>query len=257
MDTTGGSNDGVMPNIAAFQPEIRASYGQWLQPIVESNDVNVAHHDEAVPTTSEPATRRGRGRPRVHKARDESAIEKRRAQVRNAQRTYQKRKDNASASVNQRCDELLQLLSDLSNDIESLLHAASKSGCMEHKDEVSAQIRKLWDSYDVAINSPSLAPELRLLQLKNNRRQADHQSVEAFRIRVSDDVLDDRPNSASKSNTPVADDNTPDMELVRVSENTLLQPFSNLASNSKIMGGRSIFEIVMERQAEFNQPNSR
>jgi hypothetical protein len=52
-------------------------FGQWLQPIVAANDLGPSS-PEASSYTSAPApasTRRGRGRPRVNKPRDQSTIE--------------------------------------------------------------------------------------------------------------------------------------------------------------------------------------
>jgi hypothetical protein len=178
--------------------------------------------------------------------------QRRRAQVRNAQRTYQKRKDTASASVNNRCDELLQLLLDLSTDIESLLQAGAKSGRLEHTDDFADRLRKLWDSYDVVINKPCVSPELTLLQIKNGRRRADYQRQDIFRVGVSHGKADRTRSSSSPLNGPDTDTSSPDMELVRVSEGTLIQPFKQ----SRDLGGRSILEIVKQRQAQLHVPNA-
>jgi hypothetical protein len=56
----------------------RFGYGNWLQPIINANDqCRTETHvpmDDQVETT-QPSRRRGRGRPRVTKLRDESAVE--------------------------------------------------------------------------------------------------------------------------------------------------------------------------------------
>jgi hypothetical protein len=176
--------------------------------------------------------------------------------VRNAQRTYQKRKDEASHTVSQRCDELLQALSDLSTAVEDLLGSASKAGTLNQKDEMTTQMQQLWNTYDTVINQPSVQPELRLLKIKNGRRQADHQEKQKF-------IVDHLPRSkhgawpmdrgiAQLGNMELAE-NDPSligMAPGRGDDTTLIQNFNETHSQSKIMGGRSIFDIVAERQAQ-------
>lgn len=55
----------------------RFGYGHWLSPIVNANNMESSSPEAAAPSESGEAAapRRGRGRPRVNKARDESAIE--------------------------------------------------------------------------------------------------------------------------------------------------------------------------------------
>ena len=105
--------------------------------------------------------------------------------MREAQRTYQKRKDTATVTEKRRVDELLQLLSDLSSDVESLLQAASIAGNMSHDDDVSKNIQRLWSTYDTVVNNEHVQPELRLLQVKNSKRQATHESSGESRAVVS------------------------------------------------------------------------
>jgi len=54
-------------------------YGHWLQPMINSNDGPTANEEEqaiAGETSRDPASaRRGRGRPRVTKPRNDSAVE--------------------------------------------------------------------------------------------------------------------------------------------------------------------------------------
>lgn len=183
-------------------------------------------------------------------------MQKRRAQVREAQRTYQKRKDHATASDKKRVDELLQVISDLSSDVESLLHAASKAGAMYRDDSMSKQIQRLWSSYDSAINHACVKPELRLLQLKNDRRLADHHSAENFRIEAASSDASNvegnanpQPPAIRQEPTPLFDPTSVSFELVRFEETTVMQPFQRTSSVNSRMAGRSIFDIVKERQA--------
>ncbi|KAF2867508.1 hypothetical protein BDV95DRAFT_610896 [Massariosphaeria phaeospora] len=232
-------------------------YAQWMGPAMDSNDMQIdrsAADATAADSGRLAAPRRGRGRPRVTKPRDNSAIEKRRAQVREAQRSYQKRKDNFVASEKHRCDDLLQIVSDLSTEVEDLLRAASKAGIIGQPGDVATQMRRLWSVYDGVINNPSVQPELRLLQIKNDRRRADHQSSENFRVVAvrQPETLDQLPCSSSM---PIPQEI--DLELVRHDGTTLVQSFNPAASSSNIMAGRSIFDVVSERQAAFNNSANR
>ncbi|KAF2680474.1 hypothetical protein K458DRAFT_392812 [Lentithecium fluviatile CBS 122367] len=236
----------------------RFGYGDWLGPMVSEIDLPAssteARSPEAVAAESTPA-RRGRGRPRVNKPRDQSAVEKRRAQVREAQRTYQKRKDGATATERKRCDAVLEVMSDLSTDIEALLQAASKAGLMNQQGNFPDHVRRLWSSYDAAINSPCVKPELRLLQVKNDRRRAEHHSNDGFRIEPapnprSEPITQESPRIADPKDINASQ---LDMELMRVGDTTVLQPLHQIRSSSMTMAGRSIFDVVKERQADFER----
>ncbi|KAF2464209.1 uncharacterized protein BDR25DRAFT_319289 [Lindgomyces ingoldianus] len=233
---------------------LEAGYGHWLEPIANVEDPNSNPSSQDPSAASEAGLaleRRGRGRPRVSKARDQSAVEKRRAQVRNAQRTYQKRKESAAASVNQRCDDLLQVLSDLSTDVEELLQVALKDGALDQKDDIGAQLRRLWESYDVVIHSSCVRPELRLLQIKNDRRRAGYEGKAPTTEVSSDHETAPRPEpfSASDSHDP----SFMDLDLGRTQESTLIQPFR---MTSSLHHGKTIFEVISERQAEFRSSAS-
>ncbi|KAH8712019.1 hypothetical protein GQ44DRAFT_730891 [Phaeosphaeriaceae sp. PMI808] len=253
-------------------------YGNRLQPIIQANDYSgqdvdvpetavgetssempVAKPDDppnelSVETPAVPAPdRRVRGRPRVTHSRDQSAIEKRRAQVREAQRTYQKRKDTASATEKRRVDDLLQMLSDLATSVEALLQAASTSGSIHRNDGVSLNIQRLWTTYNTVVNNPCVEPELRLLQIKNNRRLATHQT----NVNLQDGDLPTVPRQdaetiiAAPSKTgPTSFDPSPiNFELVRYEGTTVLSSFQRTSISDEYMGGRSLLDIVKERQA--------
>ncbi|CAO2652176.1 Nn.00g004590.m01.CDS01 [Neocucurbitaria sp. VM-36] len=237
----------------------RFGYGNWLQPIINANDQSSSETAAQIQHIQTPAsTRRGRGRPRVTKTRNESAIEKRRAQVREAQRAYQRRKDTATASEKQRVDELLQVFSDLSSCVEALLQASSKAGVMHRHDDVSKHIQHLWIAYNTAINDPSVTPELRLLQMKNGQRVSDHHSNENFiNPAKSRETTNERPVTealplAVVPSTPF-DPRDISFELVRFEETTVMQPFQRTTSVNGLMAGRSIFDVVKERQAAMKE----
>lgn len=180
--------------------------------------------------------------------------------MREAQRTYQKRKDSAAASERRRCDDILQVISDLSTDIEALLQAASAAGTLNLEGDLAARLRRLWSSYDTAISSPCINPELRLLQVKNDRRKAEHISNLNRRRDTTPSVLVGLPEKQEEQRRTAefmeADQSRMDLVLARVDETTLVQSFSTISANNKVMGGRSIFEVVRERQAEFESSRS-
>ncbi|KAF2106997.1 hypothetical protein BDV96DRAFT_606812 [Lophiotrema nucula] len=228
--------------------------GHWANTFTNVNDRTAMDVDEEAANSSTDAApapqRRGRGRPRVNKLRDESAIE-----VRNAQRTYQKKKDQVSSTTNQRCDEILEVLSDLSVDIEELLQAAVKSGLMGQKNEMATKVQKLWSSYDAAINKPIVNPELRLLQVKNHRRQAEFERMEPFRIRSAEGEPDSHTIAPQRAPPCPNNPHAVDMELVRHDGTTMIQPFNYGVTHYKSLAGKNIFDLVRERQARYNSDN--
>ncbi|KAF1840246.1 uncharacterized protein K460DRAFT_410846 [Cucurbitaria berberidis CBS 394.84] len=256
------SNSTPYPDIrddAVVRPGGRFAYGNWLQPIINANDQSVSETAaESQPIDAPAPTRRGRGRPRITKPRNETATEKRRAQVREAQRTYQRRKETTTTSEKRRVDELLQVLSDLSSGVEALLQVSLEAGAMHRDDIVSKHIQGLWTSYDTVMNNPSITPELRLLQLKNGQRVANHRSNENY-------IVPARPSAPTTEHPdtqavpPSMETSTPfdpsDMtfELLRFEETTVMQPFQRTASANRVMAGRSIFDIVKERQAALKE----
>jgi len=180
--------------------------------------------------------------------------QKRRAQVREAQRAYQKRKDSATASERRRCDDVLQVLSDLSMDVEALLQAASTAGMLKQEGEVPEHVRRLWATYSMAINNPCLGPELRLLQIKNERRQVaiqDHHPC----AREPTSNIHHHPTTTSSSasmNAAIADPSRMELDLGEVTESTLISTFSTAQMHFPSSGPRSIYQVCKERrQADF------
>lgn len=155
-------------------------------------------------------------------------------------------------------DDLLKVLSDLSSDIESLLTTASSAGAMRRDDAVSKQIQQLWSSYNSAINMPCLLPELRGLQAKNTQRMVNHQSENTCPTVASNETSTSAPpctNSESirKETLPSFDPSGMSFELVRFEETTVMQPFQRTSSTNKYLAGRTIFDIVKERQAAMKE----
>jgi hypothetical protein len=186
------------------------------------------------------------------------SVQKRRAQVRQAQRAYQKRKDTANATEKQRIDELLQLLSDLSGDVESLLQAGFTNGNMFRDDDVSKHIQRLWTTYDNVISNENVNPELRLLQVKNSRRLANHPS---FGLNNGNNTMHQEPNPNAPvppNNSEVTfDPNAIMMDMTRFSGTTVMKTYQPSAATDNYMAGRSIFQVVQDRQAAMKEQDRR
>ncbi|KAF2820475.1 hypothetical protein CC86DRAFT_386963 [Ophiobolus disseminans] len=240
-------------------------YGNWLQPIINANDTPMPDSEEPETTALEATRdttppRRGRGRPRMSKPRNESAVEKRRAQVREAQRSYQKRKDTATATEKHRVDELLQLLSDLSSDVESLLQVASTAGTMFADDDVSKHIQNLWSTYDTVVNNEHVQPELRLLQVKNTKRKALLQAKRGLHVEpvvFPQDQGGDGTLAPPFKTVFSIDPSDVNFDLVRFEGSTVLSSYQRNAQTDRYMAGRSIFDHVRERQAAMKEADQR
>jgi len=167
--------------------------------------------------------------------------------VRQAQRTYQKRKDTVTATEKRRVDELLQLLQDLSSDVESLLQAASNTEIMHRGDEVSKNVQRLWTTYNTVISSEHVQPELRLLQVKNTKRMATHQEREVPRVPATSEQLTSRHDKSPVSLDPAGYDPG------RYEGMTIIGSFTRTAATEQYMAGRSVYDIVKQRQAALKE----
>jgi hypothetical protein len=189
--------------------------------------------------------------------------------VREAQRTYQKRKDTATAIEKRRADDLLSILSDLSTEVENLLQAAAEAGSMHGDDNVSKNIQRLWSMYDNVVHNECIKPEMRLLQLKNDRRVAAHQGRASSHIAGASSAPHAITNVEAVVNTGAITDIGPvDMpsttlipalrfDLVRFEGTTVMSSYQRTAATDSYMAGRSIFEIVKERQAALKATDGR
>jgi hypothetical protein len=197
-------------------------------------------------------------------------FKKRRAQIREAQRSYQKRKDTATATEKKRADELLTLLSDLSTDVENLLRAASAAGSMDGNDHMSKSIQRLWSTYDTVINNECVKPEMRLLQIKNSQRLASHEvnaNPPAPNVPHAVTNVDTILNVGAVTNGKAAETSEDTFgafnpsamrfDLVRFEGTTVMSSFQRTAATDSYMAGRNIFDIVKERQAAMKAADRR
>lgn len=126
-------------------------------------------------------------------------------------------------------------------DIETLLQAAADAHLLKEEGELPDHIRRLWSTYDTAINNPCLGPELRLLQVKNERRQAAHTSATGTGA-----AGHAKRRQLSQSRDAM------DLEMSHVNETTLITNFAANQLNYPSAGNRSIFQVCRERQGEFH-----
>ena len=158
------------------------------------------------------------------------------------------------ATEQKKRDAILQVLFDLSIEVEELLNITSNTGRLDdQEDAMRAQLHRLRDAHDEAINSPCVKVELKQLRLKNPRRRnvypghANPLAIVAATEEVMPSDLAESSNAATDS-TSIAN-----LELGRVDDTTLIAPYSHTRVCSqgmrKVMGGRSIFQVVADRQA--------
>ena len=121
-------------------------------------------------------------------------------------------------------------------DVEALLQAAADAGMMKEEGEIPEHIRRLWSTYNTVINSPCIGPELRLLQVKNERRQSVHTSGSGSSAEINTNMQ-----QASHARDPM------DVDLNRVNEATLISNFNTAQLNYPNPGHRGIYQVCRER----------
>jgi hypothetical protein len=129
------------------------------------------------------------------------------------------------------------VLSDLSMDVEALLQAAADSGAIKEEGELPDHIRRLWSTYNTVINSACLGPELRLLQVKNERRQAAHANATW---------------SGTETPAPPHPRDSMDLDIKHVNETTLMTNFGTAQLHYPDPNPRGMFQMCRERQPGFH-----
>ncbi|TLD30769.1 hypothetical protein PspLS_01778 [Pyricularia sp. CBS 133598] len=115
--------------------------------------------------------KRGRGRPRLN-ANDETAAERRRTQIRLAQRAYRNRKETTISSLEQQVRNLVDTNEEMSNAFAALQEFAASRGLFEQVPELGAQLQ-------------SAADKFKALSQKSKPRHHDDGSRERSRSRSS------------------------------------------------------------------------
>ncbi|KAI2778295.1 hypothetical protein F4815DRAFT_477892 [Daldinia loculata] len=87
-------------------------------------------------------TKRSRGRPRLE-TKDQTPGERRRTQIRLAQRAYRNRKENAITDLQAKIDDLKNVNSEINNAYHDLFNYASQRGLLAQAPEFGQQLQKL------------------------------------------------------------------------------------------------------------------
>ncbi|SPQ23297.1 19bccc18-3a96-48aa-94f3-c5fd50efb01b [Thermothielavioides terrestris] len=90
--------------------------------------------------------KRARGRPRLH-TKDETAADRRRTQIRLAQRAYRNRKENAIQTLEKRVQELKDTNEEMSNAFMQLHDFAMSIGLLDKTPEFGRQLRKTTERF--------------------------------------------------------------------------------------------------------------
>ncbi|KAI1387174.1 uncharacterized protein F4822DRAFT_405660 [Hypoxylon trugodes] len=97
--------------------------------------------DEEQRDTAE-EVKRTRGRPRLE-TKDQTPTERRRTQIRLAQRAYRNRKENAITDLQEKIDNLKEVNSEINNAYQDLFDYASKRGLLAQAPEFGQQLQRL------------------------------------------------------------------------------------------------------------------
>jgi hypothetical protein len=142
-------------------------------------------------------------------------------------------------------DAILQVLSGLAIEVEHLLQVASTSPNLSQVGELENQIRRLRDAHAEAINDPRVEAELKQLRSKDpGRRTISPSHVDPLAIvAATEDMMpsEQAESSASGADTTLGRGN--DVPVIAFYSHT------HSRSQSNVIGGRTIFQIVAERQA--------
>jgi hypothetical protein len=132
---------------------------------------------------------------------------------------------------------------------------------MYRDDETSKNIQRLWSTYNTVINNECINPELRLLQNKNNRRLVTHQNNSNPHVVTGTSVSQEElePGVVLPSNkSPIPfDPSALSFELVRFEGTTVMSTYQRTAATDQYMAGRSIFDVVKERQTAMKEAERR
>ncbi|KAF2807272.1 uncharacterized protein BDZ99DRAFT_500521 [Mytilinidion resinicola] len=234
-------------------------YGHWFEPIDKAFGTTLEPQPQPGPeASSEPVEKpKGRGRPRKSRNNDDAAREKRRAQIRSAQKTYRERKERATASQEQRCDELLRVISDISAELEELLQVACATGAIDRNDALGEKLRHTASCYDSAIERPCIDPKLRLLRTKSRQKRENN------RPDTLGPPTDDEATPQPQSSPTRRDDSAlstlwswreiphrMDLDLGRVSDSSLIQSFRPHPGRKTALGAKTMLDLIKQRQAD-------
>ncbi|OAA69078.1 bZIP transcription factor, bZIP-1 [Cordyceps fumosorosea ARSEF 2679] len=96
--------------------------------------------------TEEQNQKRARGRPRLD-TKDETAADRRRTQIRLAQRAYRHRKDNAITNLEERVKELKKNNADMSREFHKFHDLVLTNGLLDSSPEVASRLKAITDNF--------------------------------------------------------------------------------------------------------------
>ncbi|TLD05198.1 uncharacterized protein PgNI_09173 [Pyricularia grisea] len=152
-----------MPDGHSNSPSFQG--GGHNEGVVIDNSSGYGGHDNLLPTSSESSNprkrgrreastkpedggdkKRGRGRPRLN-ANDETAAERRRTQIRLAQRAYRNRKETTISSLEQQVRDLADTNDEMSSAFAALQEFAASRGLFEQVPELGAQLQSAAEKF--------------------------------------------------------------------------------------------------------------
>ncbi|KAF2492716.1 hypothetical protein BU16DRAFT_541522 [Lophium mytilinum] len=237
-------------------------YGHWFEPIDKAFGTTLEQQPGSETPSGPVEKPKGRGRPRKAQNNDDAGKDKRRAQIRSAQKKYRERKERATASQEQRCDELLRVISDISMELEELLKVACATGAMDTDDDLGEKLRRTASCYDSAIERPCIDPELRLLRTKSRQRRGNSRP-DTLSPPTDDEATPqpqhaplNRDDSAPSTSTPNTlrewreTTHLIELDLGRVSDSSLIQSFVPHPGRKKALGAKMMLDLIKQRQAD-------
>ncbi|KAI2470224.1 hypothetical protein F4781DRAFT_430637 [Annulohypoxylon bovei var. microspora] len=120
------------------KPDITASHAENA-PNPRKRGRKPVDHEQREATEE---NKRTRGRPRLE-TKDQTPTERRRTQIRLAQRAYRNRKENAITDLQARIDDLKDVNSEINNAYQSLFDYASQRGLLAQAPEFGQQLQRL------------------------------------------------------------------------------------------------------------------
>lgn len=145
--------------------------------------------------------KRSRGRPRLD-TKDETAAERRRTQIRLAQRAYRNRKENAISTLEKRVQELKETNEEMSNAFMKLHDFAVSSGLLEQLPEFGRQLRSTTEMFLALAKKSAEENDKEHSHSASPEHEAEESSVDALSKRVHQDAV---PSShVSTRQTPAA-----------------------------------------------------
>ncbi|OBR06949.1 BZIP family transcription factor [Colletotrichum higginsianum IMI 349063] len=121
------------------------------RPKAQSSDTDAGHQEEE-------EKKRSRGRPRLD-TNDETAKDRRRTQIRLAQRAYRNRKETAIQSLEKKVDELRRTNEEMSKEFMKLYDFAVSKGMHESTPEFGLQLQSTTEKFVSLARKSSLEPE--------------------------------------------------------------------------------------------------